>query len=44
MAQSRKVTLSEVRVGMLVVVSFAILVVAIFFISGKGASSPHGST
>jgi phospholipid/cholesterol/gamma-HCH transport system substrate-binding protein len=36
MAQSRKVTLSELRVGMLVVVSFAILVVAIFFISGKG--------
>lgn len=36
MAQSRKVTLSELRVGVLVVVSFAILVVAIFFISGKG--------
>jgi phospholipid/cholesterol/gamma-HCH transport system substrate-binding protein len=36
MAQSKKVTLSEVRVGVLVVVSVAILVVAIFFISGKG--------
>jgi len=36
MAQSKKVTLSELRVGMLVVVSFSILVVAIFFISGKG--------
>lgn len=36
MAQSRKATWSELRVGMLVILSFSILTVAIFFISGKG--------
>lgn len=36
MAQSKKVAWSELRVGMLVIVSFSVLAVAIFFISGKG--------
>lgn len=36
MAQSKKVVWSELRVGMLVIVSFSVLAVAIFFISGKG--------
>jgi phospholipid/cholesterol/gamma-HCH transport system substrate-binding protein len=37
MAQSKKVSWSELRVGMLVIASFSILVVTIFFISGKGS-------
>ncbi len=36
MPQSKKVAWSELRVGILVIVSFAILALAIFFISGKG--------
>ncbi|MDD5544685.1 MAG: MlaD family protein [Acidobacteriia bacterium] len=36
MAQPKKVAWSEVRVGLLVIASFSILVIAIFFISGKG--------
>ena len=36
MPQSKKVAWSELRVGILVIMSFAILAVSIFFISGKG--------
>jgi phospholipid/cholesterol/gamma-HCH transport system substrate-binding protein len=37
MAQSKKVAWSELRVGALVILSFSILAVAIFFIGGRGA-------